>query len=342
MICDGCDTAVQSHKVQAKPDVNYQIDGIQEMLTSEMKLTRESESEQLSDLDVAQNIIDAGESGLWTQVEQMLMARLKIQPDDRLMLSRLAAMYRQRGDLDAAANVYDRLVAMNPDDHSSELLAALCSGQPAPRPVPKDQVSPAPFVKIPDFLPCAARQELLDLLLRNQSNLEELDVNYVGAQHEQDAKRDRSIRLQYGVYCEAELRAIFEPLLTPRFPEFVEALQAEPFDAAKQTLRLDTTPDGGFGKMHQDVGFGARLIYLYYFHTHPKKFTGGDLLLYDQHVTDNAPAHDSFTTLRHVDNTLVVFEPHYFHQVTKVNATEGTLSPLDSRLSVCGFVHPAM
>lgn len=296
----------------------------------------------MSDQDVAQNIIDAGEAGLWAQVEQMLLARLDIHPDDKLMLSRLATMYRQRGDLDTAAKVYDRLVAIDPADHSSELLAALCSGQPAPRPTPKKQVSPAHFVKIPNFLPNAARQELFDLLLQNQGNLEELDVNYVGAQYEQNAKRDRSIRLQYGVYCETELRAIFDPLLTPRLPEFIEALQAEPFNAAKHTLRLDTTPDGGFGKMHQDVGFGARLIFLYYFHTHPKKFTGGDLLIFDQHVNDNAPAHDSFTTLRHVDNTLVVFEPHYFHQVTKVKAIEGSLSPLDSRLSVCGFVHPAV
>lgn len=307
-----------------------------------VQLNLELESKILSYDGVAQKIIDAGEAGLWVQIEQMLLSRLEAQPDHKLILSRLALMNRQRGQLDAAASLYNRLAELDPNNNSFPLLAALCSGKPAPLPVPKDQISPAPFVRIDDFLPSCDRQCLLDLLLKNQHNLEELDVTYVGADKKQDYKRDRSIRLQYGVYCETDLREIFDPLLTPRLPKIVAALQAEPFEAGKHTLRLDATPEGGFGKMHQDVGFGARLIYLYYFHTHPKSFTGGDLLIYDQHVNDNLPVHDSFTTLRHVDNTLVIFEPHYFHEVTKVKSVDGPLALINSRLSVCGFVHPAL
>jgi SM-20-related protein len=196
-------------------------------------------------------------------------------------------------------------------------------------------------VRFPDFLPSGDRQRLLDLVEKNQDNMEELDVTYLGADRKQDGKKDRSIRLQFGVYCETELRAIFDPLLKPLLPQIVADLHTAPFEVGKHTLRLDATPDGGFGRMHQDVGFGARLIYLYYFHTHPKKFTGGDLLIYDQQVNDNLPVHDSFTTLRHMDNSLIIFEPHYFHEVTKVKALENPLNRIDSRLSVCGFVHCA-
>ena len=289
---------------------------------------------------VAQQIIDKGEAGLWEQLEAALSKRIETSPSDQACLTRLASILRQRGELECAADIYQRLASFNPADSTIALLEAICSGKPAPARVPTDSITPAPFLRMREFLSPEARHGLLRLFSAKQHTLKPLEISNLDHSQKIQTRQDDSVRIQFGVYCEAELRQVFESLINEHLPSITHALKIESFQPGRHILRLDSTPHNGFGGIHQDVGLGAQLIYLYYFHTHPKQFTGGDLLIHDQHVQDNLPQHDSFTTIRHEDNTLVIFEPHFFHQVTTVKSHVPNLTPRNARLSVCGFIHP--
>src|SRR5439155_10127989 len=79
---------------------------------------------------------------------------------------------------------------------------------------------------------------------------------------------------------------------------------------------------GGFYQIHRDNSGpkkrARRISYAYYFHQRPKRFSGGDLLLYDTDVQQGTclPA---FTRIVPRDNSIVFFPSSFCHQVTTVN-----------------------
>ena len=278
--------------------------------------------------EFAQKILDAGEAGLWDQLEGALLARLDARPDDVNAMRRLAECYRQHGDLEQAGIFYGRIARLTPEDDHSASLAALCNGESTA--IPLDH-GPAPFVAIRDFLPAERRQQLLDLLKANQEQLAELTVGY-------ERKIDRSKRLQYGiVHLDSALREILACRIDSILPDLLTKLNIDAFPVEEHYLRVDATPDGGFNAMHRDALPGARLSYLYYFHTEPKQYTGGHLLLFDRPGAKDE-TRPLFTTIRNEDNKLVVFRPDDYHQATRVRAQSANLGLLESRLSVCGFL----
>ncbi|HEY3663558.1 MAG TPA: 2OG-Fe(II) oxygenase, partial [Chthoniobacterales bacterium] len=62
-----------------------------------------------------------------------------------------------------------------------------------------------------------------------------------------------------------------------------------------------------------------RISCVYYFYANPRRFTGGELRVYDTWVTptgDTAAA--TYTTLTPVDNSIVFFPSSVFHEVRPV------------------------
>jgi len=290
--------------------------------------------------DIAQKIVDAGEAGLWTEVERNLLSQIDQDPSDRSILHRLGLVYRQSGELAKAAGIYERLAAMDGGDVFAKNVAQICSDNPGKNQSESGPVEPARFVLRRNFLTLDARDALLRLFDAKYPEMEELAVTLADRNRDAESKIDRSMRHQFGVYCRPELEEIIQTAVMDEFPFYCNALDVKQFSPGRHDLRLDFTPDGGFGTMHQDVGFGARLSYLYYFNRQPKKFRGGDLLFFDRDRETGQPLPHQFTRICHEDNLLVIFPPEYFHQVTRVAAHDLSLNAADSRLSVCGFIHP--
>lgn len=290
--------------------------------------------------DIAQKIVDAGEAGLWTGVERNLLSQLEQDPADKGSFHKLGLVYRQSGQLTKAAEIYARLSALDGEDGFADVLWKICSGNSGKDAREFGLIEPARFVVRRDFLSTDARDALLRLFEVKYPEMEELEVTLAHKNSDAEFKLDRSMRNQFGVYCKSDLEEIIQADVMKLFPAFCDALNVQPFLPGRHDLRLDYTPDGGFGKMHQDVGFGARLSYLYYFNRQPKKFRGGDLLFFDQNRDTGQPLPHQFTRICHEDNLLLVFPPQYYHQVTRVAALEPPLEAADSRLSVCGFIHP--
>jgi len=290
--------------------------------------------------DIAQKIVDAGEAGLWSRIERSLALQMERNPDDASLLHQLGLHYRQSGQLIKATEIYSRLMILDGQDDLAILLWQVCSGNPEKGSRTVGPIEPARFILRRNFLSPDAREIMFHLFDTKYPAMEELDIGRAHDIGDTQFKIDRSMRHQFGIYCKTELQDIIQTEIMDQFPGFCDGLNVERFLPDKHVVRLDYTPHGGFGKMHQDVGFGARLSYLYYFNSQPKKFRGGDLLFFDQDRKTGQPLPHQFTRVCHEDNLLVIFPPHHFHQVTRVAAKNLPLAAADSRLSVCGFIHP--
>jgi hypothetical protein len=78
---------------------------------------------------------------------------------------------------------------------------------------------------------------------------------------------------------------------------------------------------------------GPRILCIYYFHQVPKRFSGGELKLYDTWVTPTgSTGAETSTTLEPVDNSLVFFPRDAFHEVCPVYSETDAFA--DSSLAI--------
>jgi hypothetical protein len=119
--------------------------------------------------------------------------------------------------------------------------------------------------------------------------------------------------------------AFFEPRLRQLLPQVRWTLGVPWFPLAGIERRLVVHADGDFFGMHTDSGRPAvatrRITAVYYFHAMPKRFSGGELRLYDGVLRDGhfAPG-GTYTDLEPLDNSLVFFPAELYHEVRPVRA----------------------
>jgi Rps23 Pro-64 3,4-dihydroxylase Tpa1-like proline 4-hydroxylase len=197
-------------------------------------------------------------------------------------------------------------------------------------------VWPAPFVRIEEFLPRAEHDRVLELALKQQDGLELAKVGQGGGDYQPQT------RSSWVLFGEVDrLIPWFLPRLEAVLPAVLPRLQIAPFPIREIELQMTVHRTGGHYKVHQDTGPGRqsarRVSYVYYFHRLPRRFTGGDLLLYDTDVRASGYA-TAFTRLETVDNSIVFFQSEYYHQVTSVRCESPEFA--DSRFTLNGWVHP--
>jgi Rps23 Pro-64 3,4-dihydroxylase Tpa1-like proline 4-hydroxylase len=279
--------------------------------------------------DVASELMMPG--GLLDRAEETLERSLATDPKNRAVLRRLAIIRRCRGNLREASETYRRLVELKPDDLRARYLHAVLSGKEPPRVVVSPDGWPAPFVRIEQFLTPAEHDFLLETAHQQQSRLE---ISTIG-----EGQYNPEWRSSW-VLCK-KLDALipwFLPRVKEALADVLPRLQVAPFAVGKVELQMTVHRSGGFYKVHQDSGKeqsgGRQVSYVYYFHRLPKRFTGGDLLLYDTNVEDGmyAPA---FTRIEALDNSIVFFPSAYCHQVTTVHCETADFG--DSRFTLNGW-----
>ena len=135
------------------------------------------------------------------------------------------------------------------------------------------------------------------------------------------------------------------PLIIPKInallPRLWPLLHLEPMAFSRIECQLSVHGDGDYFNTHTDNGLPdiahRRLSYVYYFHREPKRFSGGNLRLYNARVeggktTCGALAHD----VAPPRNSLMVFPSHIFHEVTPIACPSADLA--DQRLTVNGWL----
>lgn len=273
------------------------------------------------------------DGGLLRDAAARLEKHLRSRPRDAEALRGLADLQRQRGLLDEAGESYRRLLALEPTNPIVARLAGLL-GEGRAAPVPP---LPTRYLRVRDFLPGPRLEELREHVRDSRGAFKDTAVKRAGGEEDEldHSTRRSSSLLELGAVGEW-----FDALVEERIPDFLDRLALEPFEAGIRSCKISAYHDGHFFHLHQDRSTGVAatrvLGFLYYFEFPPRRYHGGELLLYDRDPDTLMPV-PVFTTLIPENNTLVVVPANCWHEVLPVVCPDGDW--FAARFTYSGWIH---
>lgn len=188
------------------------------------------------------------------------------------------------------------------------------------------------------------KQELNGLTNYVLSHERDFSPSTVIAHEGPDSAQDLSYRKSMVLYNLGDYTSMIQDRLYALLPDVLEAFKRDAFPIAHVDIQVTASNDGDFFKVHQDnssvepLDIPRREIsYVYYFHSEPKAFTGGQLKLYNSQ--DGAVQHSkkrSAETITPRQNTLVLFPSSYDHEVLPVRCPSRRFE--NSRFTVNGWI----
>lgn len=262
-------------------------------------------------------------------LQQLLTAldrRLAKTPTDHGGRLHRANLLRAMGDLAAARAAYAELAARDRADATIDRPLAILSGE---RVSWSDPRGPVPFVRIHDFLNAERLERVWRVVNDPAGGLREAQVVHDGSGQVDPATRQA--KLLAGA---APLREWFLPLIetTIAGENILPRIGLTPFAVVRRELQVSTHGAGGFFRIHRDAGPKNPLrhvTYIYYFHREPRRFSGGDLLLFDQTEMGERSDATALTRIAPVHNSIVFFPSDRLHAVTRVAMDSD--DPMDAR-----------
>ena len=194
-----------------------------------------------------------------------------------------------------------------------------------------------PFVALSNFLGDDIRMALLDEVMSRQSAFrpatvqpEDRDAPVV------DENMRRAAALSDVEFVEDRF---LEPLKAALGPA-LSRLEVRGFPIGDIELQVTASNDGDYYRMHRDDGASSRMLsFVYFFYREPRRFSGGELRIYDDRdVHGQAHADDSHLLTPRQD-TLVLFPSSLPHELLPVRVPAKQFP--DSRFTVNGWIHRA-
>jgi hypothetical protein len=179
----------------------------------------------------------------------------------------------------------------------------------------------ARYVQKTDVLPPGDHRRLLQYVLSAEN--ENWESRVVGAEGhgelEDEPRQSRTLSSER----RDEIWDMFDRRLRALLPFVRQQLEVPWFPLGRIEWQLMAHGRGGASAPHVDAdspqASGRRISCDYYFHQAPKRFSGGELKLYDTWVTPTgSTGAGTSTTLEPVDNSLVFFPSDAFHEVYPV------------------------
>jgi Rps23 Pro-64 3,4-dihydroxylase Tpa1-like proline 4-hydroxylase len=135
---------------------------------------------------------------------------------------------------------------------------------------------------------------------------------------------------------------VFRQRLTTFLPQVLARLAMPWFPLSSIEVQLTGTGDGEFFRQHTDNGAGPAssrtLTFVYFFHTEPKAFAGGELRLYETAFEGGRPfTTGAYYSVEPAQNQVVFFPSHYLHEILPVSAPDGLFA--SRRFTVNGWFH---
>lgn len=196
------------------------------------------------------------------------------------------------------------------------------------------------FVK-QDFLPKRELHALRKYVLDHEGDFTPSTV----VSHEgPDSTSDPSYRKSLVLYNLGEYTSVIQDRLLNLLPNVLTAFNRETFPISHVDIQVTASNDGDFFKVHQDnssedpVDIHRREVsFVYYFHTEPKAFTGGQLKLYNSENGEvQEPKKKTAQTITPRQNVLVLFPSSYDHEVLPVRCPSRKF--VSSRFTVNGWI----
>ncbi|MCA9711888.1 MAG: 2OG-Fe(II) oxygenase, partial [Myxococcales bacterium] len=121
----------------------------------------------------------------------------------------------------------------------------------------------------------------------------------------------------------------------------LERLGMKGFPVGRIELQVTASGDRDYFRMHRDSGDDStrELSFVYFFHQEPRKFSGGELRLYDDRGVQGRAHADRSQLLSPRQDTIVFFPARSPHELLPVRVYDGKFE--HSRFTLNGWIHRA-
>lgn len=197
-------------------------------------------------------------------------------------------------------------------------------------------MSAAPIAIFPRLLSSTSRDAIFERLL---CSADRFDIGSTTIGVRTDGRRT-SVLADVAGALGPEVTRTFARALADAFRRARPQLGLPPLTVREVELQASVYLDGGFYQPHRDIGPNntRRVTWVYYLHRAPKRFSGGELILYDTDLEHDG-CYDSNASQRcePVDNQLIFFPSEYFHEVCATYCPSGDFA--DARFTLNGWFH---
>ncbi len=200
--------------------------------------------------------------------------------------------------------------------------------------VQKESVSlPGDCAFIEDFLSPEDNKQALEIAL-NKAN------DFVGSKTTTQANDYRKSSILYATLFPDYYELLRQKLLNT-LPDVLQKLNHPTFSVSQVEMQLTAHNDGCFYKIHNDSGSAKTatrtITYVYYFHQQPKKFSGGELRLYETELKNGvATTNGQYKTIEPKNNSIVFFDSRCKHEVMPVKCPSRKFE--DGRFTLNGWL----
>ncbi len=125
-------------------------------------------------------------------------------------------------------------------------------------------------------------------------------------------------------------------------PRVLDQLGIEPFPVTQVEAQITASNDGDFFRAHSDdseeIIASRRITFVYFFHSEPRSFEGGELRLHDSHGKGRLQVSSgAYQTVVPQQNQIVFFPCSVLHEITPVECRSRAFA--DSRFTLNGWLH---
>jgi SM-20-related protein len=194
-----------------------------------------------------------------------------------------------------------------------------------------------PFVIFDEFLDVEEWQALMRYAFERQGDFDASRVVGSGVRHHVDQDYRRS----HVLFDLSGFRDLFAARISAFLPYVFHGLWQPPFAIRDIAVQLTATQDGEFFATHNDNGAdslqGRAITFVYFFHSEPRGFGGGDLRLYETSDDMGGAYPASCVEIVPQQNQICFFPSERLHEVCPVRCPSGQF--MDSRFTVNGWLH---
>ena len=203
---------------------------------------------------------------------------------------------------------------------------------------PIDRLGPRVLVAVGKFLDDAVRDELLEFIVAHEQDFQAATVMAGGGEPSVDANV-RKARTLDGL---DKFEGVMADRIKEALPEVLERLGHKGFPVGRIEIQATASGDRDFFRLHQDAepGDTREISFVYFIHAEPRRFSGGDLRVFETRVENGKPIpSEGVETVSPRQNEIVFFPSIHEHEVLPVRAASREFR--DSRFTVNGWIHRA-
>jgi len=285
--------------------------------------------------NLQKNFIDIiiSQGTLLERCEQALREKLSKDFDNIDTLLKLADVYRQMGNIRNAVESYHKILDIDPGNNLASYTASILAQQPICE-CEVHGTKPLPYWQIDNFLKPPEITHLWDTIKENKVIF---SPTRTGAGL---AIKGRKSHVLYKKSI-PDIDSWFFPKIFNNLNSALRYCHVTQFNMNRHELQLTMHLHGDFFVTHQDAikeknTNSRKLTFVYYFHTLPKHYMGGDLLLFDTDTEEDGHSM-KYTRISPVYNSVLFFPSTAFHMVTPISLD--TDNYLDGRYTLNGWIH---